>query len=295
MKKIFIGFFAFSLLFFSPEVFGQESFQEVKQKSVTITVDNEGNVKVVHELRNSEDASQLTFVDGTVSNVKFMKFGIEESVSEAEGEESIVLLPNQGNLFVTYDLKDVLFEKNGVWTWDFFYPESTAFIFPEEVDLLFANERPIFLDDKKGIACHGCQMLLEYSINESRIYQNVKWEEKEFTVEVRNQNGVDKFVFDQPSKSISFDTIGENRFVTTIIPLELLWEPYTVFLNDEEIPSRQHINNGTHVWLIVNPDTSGQVNIFGTTVVPEFSMMIPLIIGFFVILTLPFMKKFNLR
>ncbi|MBA4447856.1 MAG: hypothetical protein H2B07_03060, partial [Nitrosopumilaceae archaeon] len=143
--------------------------------------------------------------------------------------------------------------------------------------------------------CHGCQMLLEYAINESRIYQNVKWEEKEFTVEIRNQNGIDKFVFDQPSKSISFDTIGENRFVTTIIPLELLWEPYVVFLNDEEIPARQNINNGTHVWLIINPDTSGTVNIIGTTVVPEFSMMIPLIMGFLVILTLPFMKKFNLR
>ena len=72
MKKILVGFFALSLLFISPEVFGQESIQEVEQKSVTITIDNEGNVKVVHELRNSKDASQLTFVDGTVSNVKFM-------------------------------------------------------------------------------------------------------------------------------------------------------------------------------------------------------------------------------
>ena len=295
MKKILIGFFALSLLFITPEVFGQESFQEVEQKSVTITIDNEGNVKVVHELRNSKDASQLTFVDGTVSNVKFMKFGIEESVPEAEGMKDIVLLPNQGNLFVTYDLNDVLFEKNDVWTWDFFYPQSTSFIFPEEVDLLFTNESPVFLDDKKGIACHGCQMLLEYSINESRNYENVKWEEREFVVELRNQNGVDKFIFDQPSKSITFDIIGENRFVTTIIPLELLWEPYTVFLNDEEIPSRQHINNGTHVWLIINPDTSGQVNIIGTTVVPEFSMMIPLMIGFFAILAVPFMKRFNLR
>ena len=138
-------------------------------------------------------------------------------------------------------------------------------------------------------------MFLEYSINESRIFENVKWEEKEFVVEIRNQKGVDKFIFDQPSKSITFDIIGENRFVTTIIPLELLWEPYTVFLDNEKIPAYQHINNGTHVWLIINPDTSGQVNIIGTTVVPEFSMMISLIIGFFVILALPFMKKFNLH
>ena len=90
MKKVLVGFFALSLLFFSPEVFGQESFQEVGQKSVTITINNEGNVKVIHELRNSKDPSQLTFVDGTVSNAKFMKFGIEESVPEAEGVKNIV-------------------------------------------------------------------------------------------------------------------------------------------------------------------------------------------------------------
>ena len=295
MKKILVGFFALSLLLFSPEVFGQESVQEVEQKSVTITIDNEGNVKVVHELRNSKDASQLTFVDGTVSNVKFMKFGIEESVPEAEGMENIVLLPNQGDLFVTYDLKDALFEKNGIWTWDFLYLQSTAFILPDEVDLLFVNERPVFLDDQKGIACHGCQMLLEYSINESRIYENVKWEQEEFLVEITSNSDIENFIFDQPSKSITFNVSEENRFVSTVIPLELLWGPYSVFLDDEQILFQEYFNNGTHVWVTMVPKTSGEITVIGTTVVPEFSMMIPLIVGFFVILALPFMKKFNLH
>ena len=295
MKKVLVGFFALSLLFFSPEVFGQESFQEVGQKSVTITINNEGNVKVIHELRNSKDPSQLTFVDGVVSNVKFMKLGIEESVPEAEGMKNIVLLPNQGNLIVTYDLNDVLIEKNSVWTWDFFYPVSTAFIFPEEVDLLFANERPVFLNDKKGIVCHGCQMLLEYSINDLEIFEDIKWEDKEFIVKINSNSNVDRFSFDQPSKSITFNVSEENRFVATIIPLELLWEPYSVFLNDEKIIFQQYFNNGTHVWVSLVPETSGEITIIGTTVVPEFSMMIPLIMGFLVILTLPFMKKFNLR
>lgn len=295
MKKILVGFFALSLLFYSPEVFAQESIQEVEQKSVTITIDNEGNVKVVHELRNSKDASQLIFVDGTVSNVKFMKFGIEESIPEAEGMENIVLLPNQGNLFVTYDLKDALVEKNGIWTWDFFYLESTAFILPEEVDLLFVNERPVFLNDQKGIACHGCQMLLEYSTNEVQNNQNVKWEDQEFLVEITSNSNVEDFIFDQPSKSITFDVSEENRFVSTVIPLELLWGPYSVFLDEEKILFQEYFNNGTHVWVTMVPKTSGEVTIIGTTVVPEFSMMIPLIIGFFAILTLPFMKRFSLH
>ena len=295
MKKILVGFFALSLLFFSPEVFGQESFEEIGQKSVVITIDNEGNVKVVHEVKNSKDPKQLTFVDGTVSNVKFTKLGIEESFPESDGAKNIVILPNQGNFLVSYELKDVLSEKNGMWTWNFLYLQSTTFILPEEVDLLFVNERPVYLNDMKGINCHGCQMLLEYSTDEAQNNQNVKWEDQEFLVEITSNSNVENFIFDQPSKSITFDVSEENRFVNTIIPLELLWGPYSVFLDDEKIFFQEYFNNGTHVWVTIIPKISGEVTIIGTTVVPEFSMMIPLIIGFFVILALPFMKKFNLH
>ena len=295
MKKILVGFFALSLLFFSPEVFGQESFEEIGQKSVVITIDNEGNVKVVHEVKNSKDPKQLTFVDGTVSNVKFTKLGIEESFPESDGAKNIVILPNQGNFLVSYELKDVLSEKNGMWTWNFLYLQSTTFILPEEVDLLFANERPVYLNDMKGINCHGCQMLLEYSTDEAQNNQNVKWEDQEFLVEITSNSNVENFIFDQPSKSITFDVSEENRFVNTIIPLELLWGPYSVFLDDEKIFFQEYFNNGTHVWVTIIPKISGEVTIIGTTVVPEFSMMIPLIIGFFVILALPFMKKFSLH
>ena len=295
MKKILVGFFALSLLFFSPEVFGQESFEEIGQKSVVITIGNEGSVKVVHEVKNSKDPKQLTFVDGTVSNVKFTKLGIEESFPESDGAKNIVILPNQGNFLVSYELKDVLSEKNGMWTWNFLYLQSTTFILPEEVDLLFANERPVYLNDMKGINCHGCQMLLEYSTDEAQNNQNVKWEDQEFLVEITSNSNVENFIFDQPSKSITFDVSEENRFVNTIIPLELLWGPYSVFLDDEKIFFQEYFNNGTHVWVTIIPKISGEVTIIGTTVVPEFSMMIPLIIGFFVILALPFMKKFSLH
>ena len=188
-----------------------------------------------------------------------------------------------------------MLETNNTWKWDFRYLETTSFIFPREVDMVFVNERPVLLDEKKGIACHGCQMSLEYSINEPVKFENVKWEDKEFVVQIRSHANIDKLIFDQPSKNISFDIKEENRFVGIIIPLELLWGPYAVFLNDEKIHFHDYINNGTHVWITIKPETSGQVSIIGTTVVPEFSMMIPLIMGFFVILALPFMKKFNLH
>jgi len=45
----------------------------------------------------------------------------------------------------------------------------------------------------------------------------------------------------------------------------------------------------------MKPESQGQITIIGTTVIPEFSMFIPLIMGFLVVLTVPFMKKINLH
>ena len=91
------------------------------------------------------------------------------------------------------------------------------------------------------------------------------------------------------------DVIEEKRFVTAIIPLELLWEPYSIFLNDEKIFFREINNNGTHVWLNMKPETSGEIIIVGTTVIPEFPIIAPLAIGFLMILTVPLMRKFSLH
>jgi len=166
---------------------------------------------------------------------------------------------------------------------------------PKEVDLIFVSGTPVFLGEKNGIACHGCQMVLEYPINELKNINQVNWEDKEFLVETRTSSEIESFDFSQSEKKISFKVNGNNQFVTIIIPLELLWEPYLVFLDDDEILKREIMNNGTHVWLNMRPETSGEITIIGTTVIPEFSIIAPLAIGFLMILVVPQMKKFNLR
>ena len=150
-------------------------------------------------------------------------------------DSTLLVQPSNDDSIIEYDLEHVLVQTNGVWTWSFRYLETTSFYFPNEANLIFSNERPIYLDEKKGISCHGCQMLLEFSINEPKNFKNVTWEDKEFVVEILTHSNIDNFVFDQPTRSISFDVSNENQFVTTIIPLELLWNPYIVLLDDEKI------------------------------------------------------------
>jgi len=269
--------------------------QKADQKSVEVIINSVGEVHVKHVVASSNVPSQVELIDGTVSDLSVTNEQGEEKQFSVIGDNSgVLLLPSKVDSIIEYSLEDALSQKDNVWTWDFLYID-TIFILPEEVDLLFVNERPINLDIKKGITCHGCQMVLEYSINEPKIFKNVKWEDKEFVVEIRSHSNIDKFIFDQPTKSITFDVSEENKFVTTTIPLELLWKPYEVFLDEEKILNHEFNNNGTHVGLSMKPETSGQITIIGTTVIPEFPIIAPLAIGFLMILVMPLMKKFNLR
>ncbi|MGB1379001.1 MAG: hypothetical protein ACPG6E_07090, partial [Nitrosopumilus sp.] len=153
-----------------------------------------------------------------------------------------------------------------------------------------------FLDDKKGISVNGGgDTKIEFYSNESKIIEKVVWEENEFDVEIISDSNIQSFNFNQPEKSISFQINDENKFVTITMSEELLGGPYVTLLNDEQIKYSKFIRDGNIVSLNLKPETPGQITIIGTTVIPEFSMFIPLIMGFMIILMVPLMRKFTLR
>ena len=297
MKTEILGFLVIlSLIVVIPIADAQISIgQKANQKSVEVIINSEGEVHVKHIVHKSSLPTDLELIYGTVSNVSVTNEEGDELLFSMNDDRTLLVQPSNEESIVEYDLEHALIQTNGVWTWSFRYLETTSFYFPDEAKLIFSNERPVYLDEKKGISCHGCQMVLEYSINEPKNFENVTWEDKEFVVEILSHSNIENFVFNQPTKSISFDVSNENQFVTTIIPLELLWNPYVVFLDDEKIFFHEYNNDGTHVWLSLKPETSGTISIIGTTVIPEFPIIAPLAIGFLMILALPFTRKFNLH
>ena len=296
-RKIFGVFIIFVFFSIIPMSYAQISFSDkAVQESVEVFINSEGNVHVKHVVKASKLPKQVDLIYGTVLNLVVTNEDKEEKQFSVIGDNSgVIISPSDKKSIIEYDLEHVLTEKEKVWTWSFRYLETTSFYLPEGADLIFANERPVFLDNKKGITCHGCQMLLEYSIDEPKIFKNVKWEDKEFVVEILSYSDIEGFSFNQPAKNISFDVSEKDRFVTTVIPLELLWGPYVVSLNDEKILHHSYVNNGTHVWLNIRPDSSGEISITGTTVVPEFPLVAPLAIGFLMIVILPMIRKINLH
>jgi len=266
-----------SILSIIPVVDAQFSIgQKADQRSVEVIINSVGEVHVKHVVASSNIPTQVELIDGTVSDLSVINEQGEEKQFSVIGDNiGVLLLPSKGNSIIEYNLDDALSQKNNLWTWDFLYLETTSFILPKEVDLLFVNENPVFLGEKKGLACHGCDIVLEYSINEPKNIKQVNWEDKEFAVEIRTLAEIENFNFNQPTKKISFKVNGNNQFVTTIIPLELLWGPYLVFLDDEKIEKHEFNNNGTHIWLEMRPETSGEITIIGTTVISEPPESIP--------------------
>ena len=185
--KIYGFLVIFLIIFVIPTVDAQVSFGEkAKQKSVTIVINSEGDVHVKHVISPANLPKQIELIDGIVSNIIVTdEQGEEKQFSVIGDNTGLVIFPSDDKSIVEYELEHAIIQKDNVWAWDFRYLETTSFILPEESDLIFVNQRPVHLDEKKGITCHGCQMVLEYSINAPRIYENIKWENQEFLVEIR--------------------------------------------------------------------------------------------------------------
>ncbi len=255
-----------------PTANAQTLNENSNQKSIQVTISSTGEMHVIHVITGLDLPNQIDLIDGTVSNLSVKdQEGNDVQYGTIGDNDSLMIFPSNKEVNIEYDLTDELILKDNVWTLDFLYLESTSFIFPQQVDNIFVDSRPAYLGEKKGILCHGCQMILEFSLDEPRLFKNIKIQNMEFLIEIRTWAEINQFDFDPALKEISFEVIGENRFVTTIVPIDFLSEPYQVFLDGEKLFFHEYINNGTHVWLNMRPQDSGEVSIIGT-IIPEIEI-----------------------
>ncbi|HUU47960.1 MAG TPA: hypothetical protein VMW55_04155 [Nitrosopumilaceae archaeon] len=283
MKNYFIIFLIIFTIVIIPTANAQIPGEDSKQKSVQVTISLTGEMQVKHVINDLDVPSQIDLINGTRSNL---------TVKDQEGNDvqfgqigegySLLILPSSEESVIEYDLDEKLILKDNVWTLDFLYLESTSFIFPEKVDLIFVNDQPAYLGEKNGILCHGCQMILEYSLDEPKIFENIIIHDDEFLIEIRSWAKVDQFSFD-PSSGISFKVAGDDNFVTTILPVNLLSQPYQVYLDEKKIRFQNNFNNETHVWITMKPQNSGEVLITGTLIseikiAPEESIQLEIVI-----------------
>ena len=216
--------------------------------------------------------------------------------SDGEKNQTITIFPSELNSIIKYNLEDASTLYENLWTVRVGYSETFSVLFSEEIDLFFLNNSIIELRNTNGITVnYGGSVIIQYHDKISKIIEEVVWEEDKFNVEIITNSKIDRFNFDQTSKSISFQVNEKNKFVTISMEEELLGGPYVILLNDEKIKYTKSSIKENYVSLSIKPESPGEIIIIGTTVIPEFSMFLPLIMGFLIILTLPIMRKVSLH
>ena len=299
-RKIISIFAIFTLILVIPTANAQLTIgSEVKQELIEVKINDKGEINVKHIVKASNMPGTLHIFSGTISNLAVTnEIGEEKEAgisNDGLGNQSIFILPSKQNSIIKYNLENIIL-KDSLLTTQISYPEKFSVLFDDQTELIFINDTPILLENKKGISISGGgETKIQFYSNIPKIIKEVKWEENEFVVEIITNSKIEKFNFNQAEKSISFDVKDKNKFVTINISEELIGGPYVTLLNDEKIYHTKFISAENNILLNMKPETTGEITIIGTTVIPEFSMFIPLIMGFLIILTVPFMKKINLH
>ncbi len=259
-----------------PAAFSQEALV-AEHLSIKTAISEEGDVDVVHEIRaNPAGTVTLQLLDRTATDLR-VSYKNGDAAEYTAGNGTLSLAGPIQNIIVQYTLPGAVTEEDGYLVWHVRYVGDVNIRLPEGIDLVYANGIPVLLNGKE-IACHGCNMALQYVHDEPRILHDAVWEDQEFEVEFITTSEISPFVFDQPSMRISFGAEAD-RFVTAVIPTGLLGPPYGVFLDGERIRSDDSYSNDEVGRITFRPASSGTVDIIGATVVPEFSLLIPLVVG----------------
>ena len=304
-KNIFLIVAVFSLILVIPMSHAQLTIGgNAEQKLIEMKLDIDGTVSVKHVVSSSNMPVTVQLFSGTISNLVIINEKGEDMFEnganagiayDPQGNQSIVIFPSKQNSIIEYNLESIIPEDN-LLTIQTSYAETYSIIFSDEIEMIFLNNNIIFLENKKGVSLnYGGSATIQYYSNIQKIIKEVQWEENKFDVEIITDSKIDKFNFEQTSKSISFQVNEENKNVTIIMSEELLGGPYLIFLDDEKIKFNKTMKNENNIVLNIKPEVSGEIVIIGTTVIPEFSMFIPLIMGFFIVLTMPLIKKINLH
>mgnify|MGYP003987360323 FL=1 len=297
-KIIFLSLMIFALI--AVPIANAQLGAPAYQKSTHLIIDELNNIEAKHVIGFSNDPVMINLFEGAIPE--------SITVTNEDGKElefaivgmgdygSVTIFSADKNTIIKYNLKDMFWYSDNLLTLNVGYPKTFGILFSEKIDQIFLNDQIIQLGDKKGISINnGGYVNVDYYSEMPKIIQEVQWKEDKFNVEIITDSKIDEFNFDQESKSISFQVNEKNKFVTINMEEKLLGGPYVILLNDEQIKYSKYSIKENHISLSMKPESPGQITIIGTTVIPEFSMFIPLIMGFVIILTVPLMRKVSLH
>ena len=243
---------------------------EANQELIEVNLNKSEIINVKHIIAASSMPVSVNLFDGVIpetitvtnDNGDEKEFGLTNDV---QGNASITIFPTKSNTIIKYDLEDASTLYENLWTVRVGYSETYSVVFPKEIDLFFLNNVIIELVDKNGISVnYGGDVVIQYYDKIPKITEEIEWEENKFNVEIITNSKIDKFNFEQESKSITFQVNQKNKFVTVTMEEKLLGSPYSILLNDEKIKYTKSVSKENYVSLSIKPQAVGEIVISGS-------------------------------
>jgi hypothetical protein len=243
--------------------------QTVPLHSLEVDVEAASDAGVTHVMPGSEEATLLPLVRGNATGIT-VRDEIGNDIYHTLENHTVSIAPSESEVTVRYVVRDALTREGNMWVWDFSYPGSTRFAFAGEIDTIYTNQIPVYLGGGESVRCHGCQMRLEFTLDEPLWNYDIVWGDHTFVVAVRSHDTIGPVTLNQPSMSIDFEVERGGEMVTAIIPLQMLGDPYQAYLDGEGVWYHEYRSNGTHAWVNMRPPNPGVITLVGSSVIPEF-------------------------
>ena len=260
---------------------GKDTTVHVKHVIIGSTWDP-NEPKLIKTLPGKHSNLEVTDEDGDyLRPIGFVGDTFEESEYIIAGQK-----PHSAyDLVAEYDLENFLeLSDDGLWSKHFMFPHDVEIFIDDDIEIIFANSRPVNVVGAKGINCVGCNIKIEFfdkpePIIKTVIRNETKLEEisstgEKFVLEFLSDEKIGDLNYIKELSYFSFDVNKENQIFLVKIPLDLLLSPYHVYLteNDQEIlvesdqiRKSEYGQTETHANLSFRADTEGIIHVVGST------------------------------
>jgi hypothetical protein len=261
------------------------SHAEFAEKSLTITVLTGDIAKVIEKINPRTTISSINIqpISNKISNI--LATDEKNTVLGTAQKGNMIKIDTLGasRLTLTYNA-NVLDKTSGIWNLNYNGTIESTIILPPLSDIVSVNNIPNDIHNDTVVMPAG-QVSLSYTIRTVSANNFVaSWNSINYPVQIITASKVEKFSFDQKSKTLVL-TLDNNAPILAIIPKSLIGGPFGVQLNDAPMEFKQYYQNATDSWLKIAPTSSGSLKIIGSTVVPEFFSLPVLIFAIAIVVT----------
>ena len=294
-KKVLLIIFSIVLISISPQVFANDELDAllaeknavlIEQQQIIFEVGRYSDIQIKHVIETgawSENRPRVIEVlPGAHSNLTVVdedgyKMGFSYDAEAFEDSKYIILNQKLGNydFIAEYTLDNFMELKNGLWAKELKFRGDVTVMIEDDIELIFANSRPVDVSDAKGINCIGCDMKLEYFGTEKFSSQEIFFSNDKFTIDFLSNGKISEMEFiGGGTQLLNFDVIDTDQLFVMKIPLEYLLNPYDIYFTEKDdteldqidkIRKTEFSQDETHVNVSFRTFAEGTISIVGAT------------------------------